>query len=680
MTNNLRALTLGQILSDYRIDAILGQGGFGITYLAHDMMLDRRVAIKEYYPREFAVRDSTLTVHAAGNQDDRDTFKWGLVRFIEEARLLARLNHPNIIAVRRFFEANGTAYFVMDYCEGEPLDELIKRNGPLSLGQINKIIAPVLDGLDHLHKVNFLHRDIKPANLFIKSDGSPVLLDFGAARQEIVSHSRSVTSLATPGYAAFEQYSSKGKQGPWTDIYGFAATLYRAVTGEKPQDAPDRILEDTLVPAAVLVAKNYPPELLRAIDIGMSVRPDDRPQTIGEWRKIFSASEQLNPDLTKYPKNSDNPIMTGVVNMGAEKAVKNTAPIADLLGVSGSDKKKSYILLIASISIIVVFVASAFLFTKNKDSAEFILATKADSPKPVEVDRVKRPTPVITSVDPSKPANCINSNAVSTWNNCIGTQIFGSDTQWAGQKYVGEFKNGERSGQGTYIWPNGDKYVGNFKAGLRDGPGVLTLSDGSKYSGSFINNKRTGKGVYIWPSGDKYSGIFKDDKLEGVGTYVFGAGPNSGKKYVGEFKNGLRNGQGTLYNADGLVISSGLWLDGALMENAQSSLGLLAQCNAKVSDLNLHLPKAVDSVTTLTGSSCYNDGATVVYSLTHQITTDARFTQEQLHDALYEKIKSRVCATRELKSENKRMDIEFKYKAKNGDLMGVVRIPKNSCS
>ena len=237
---DLRALPVGRVLSDYRIEGILGQGGFGITYLAIDTNLGRKVAVKEYYPREFAVRDGTLTIRATGNAEDRETFKWGLTRFLEEARILARFEHPNIVAVRRFFEANGTAYLVMDYCDGEPLDEVIKRNGPLSKEQLERILLPLLDGLEEIHGTNFLHRDIKPANIFIRRDGSPVLLDFGAARQETGNHSRSVTSLATAGYAAVEQYSTRGKQGPWTDIYGLGATLYRAVTGEKPQESTDR--------------------------------------------------------------------------------------------------------------------------------------------------------------------------------------------------------------------------------------------------------------------------------------------------------------------------------------------------------------------------------------------------------------------------------------------------------
>jgi len=397
MTNNLRSLAIGEMLSDYRIDGVLGQGGFGITYLGFDVMLDRRVAIKEYYPREFAVRDSTLTVHAAGNQEDKDTFKWGLDQFIKEAKLLAKLNHPNIIAVRRFFEANGTAYFVMDYCEGKPLDDLIKVNGVLTLEQVNKIIYPVLDGLEHLHNVNFLHRDIKPANIYIKSDGSPVLLDFGAARQEIVSHSRSVTSLATPGYAAFEQYSTKGNQGPWTDIYGFAATLYRAVTGEKPQDAPDRILEDTLTPAAILSNNKYPDSLLKAIDLGMAVRPEDRPQTIKVWRDIFGLSKIPPSKITKEvvsntPKKDSISASVGVPS----QATKLKDP-----GASG---KSSPIKFIVIGSILLVGIAAGWFFV-GRSTNPTAATGKVEAPVPVQVNNIeavnnKAP---ISSTEPSLP-------------------------------------------------------------------------------------------------------------------------------------------------------------------------------------------------------------------------------------------------------------------------------------
>jgi formylglycine-generating enzyme required for sulfatase activity len=308
---DLRILPVGQALSDYRIEGVLGQGGFGITYLATDTNLGRKVAIKEYYPREYATRDSTLTIRATGNAEDRETFNWGLTRFLEEARILARFEHPNIVAVRRFFEANGTAYLVMDYCDGEPLDEVIKRNGPLSKDQLERILLPLLDGLEEIHSTNFLHRDIKPANIFIRRDGSPVLLDFGAARQETGNHSRSVTSLATAGYAAVEQYSTKGKQGPWTDIYGLGATLYRAVTGEKPQESTDRMLEDTLEPAAEKGRGRYPVSLLAAIDAAMAVRPEQRPQSVAKWRQMISVKSpplQAKPEPKQEPKQEPKPV------------------------------------------------------------------------------------------------------------------------------------------------------------------------------------------------------------------------------------------------------------------------------------------------------------------------------------------------------------------------------------
>lgn len=298
MATNLSNLPNGYMLSEYRIDGVLGQGGFGITYLATDTMLNRQVAIKEYYPREFAVREGTRRIRASGNHEDQETFAWGLTRFLEEARILARFEHPNIIAVRRFFEKNGTAYLVMDYCNGRPLDEIIKHDGPLSPAQLVLVLNPLLDGLEQIHNTNFLHRDIKPANLFIRSDGSPVLLDFGAARHDLVGHSRSLTSLATPGYAAFEQYSTNGSQGPWTDIYGLGATLYRAVTGVKPVPSPDRMLEDTLEPASKLAHDRFSASHLKAIDAAMALRPEHRPQSVAKLRSLFYASSTSRTKAT----------------------------------------------------------------------------------------------------------------------------------------------------------------------------------------------------------------------------------------------------------------------------------------------------------------------------------------------------------------------------------------------
>ena len=306
--SNLSALPIGTVLADdYRIEGILGQGGFGITYLGIETLFGRKVAIKEFYPREFAARDSGKTVRPSGTPEDVDHFKWGLDAFEKEAKLLARFDDPHIVGVQRFFKANGTAYFVMDYCDGQPLDEIIRRDGALTLEQLQGIIYPLLNSLERIHKEDFLHRDIKPANIFIRSDGSPVLLDFGAARQENVSHSRSVTSLATDGYAAIEQYDARGRQGPYSDIYGFAATLYRVVTDLKPAPASARILNDTLEPAQQLAAGKYPAYILEAIDRGLAVRPELRPSTIKEWRVMFNQGKDQSPGPDIKTKIPDEP-------------------------------------------------------------------------------------------------------------------------------------------------------------------------------------------------------------------------------------------------------------------------------------------------------------------------------------------------------------------------------------
>lgn len=349
MESFLKSLPDNFELNEFKLEKVLGQGGFGITYLALDMNLMQHVAIKEYYPREFANRDSTYTIHAAGNTEDKDTFAWGLKRFLDEARVLAQLNHSNIISIKRFFEAHGTAYLVMEYCDGKPLDEIIRDHGPLNESELNGVLFPLLDGLEHVHQKAFLHRDIKPANIFIRRNGSPVLLDFGAAKHEMTSHSKSITSLATAGYAPFEQYSTKGKQGTWSDIYGLAATIYRAISGVKPLDAPDRMLEDTLEPAAELLKGKFDPHLLIALDKALAIRPEDRPQTIAEFRNLInppqvfdSATTQSSLARTAHTIEQELPQKTHAdpYFRGETAFVESNAHAKGLVAVSIQSKKK----------------------------------------------------------------------------------------------------------------------------------------------------------------------------------------------------------------------------------------------------------------------------------------------------------------------------------------------------
>ena len=288
----LNALPQGYRLQEYELVRVLGFGGFGMTYLGFDHNLDKPVAIKEYLPSDIATRTAARSVSPQASEF-RGDFQWGLERFVDEARTLARFDHRHIIKVHRFFEAHGTAYIVMEYAEGETLSAHLERKGPLQEAELKAILYPLLDGLEVVHGADFLHRDIKPGNIVLRdSDGSPVLLDFGAARQAIGAKSRSVTSIVTPGYAPIEQYSSRGRQGAWTDLYALGGVCYRALTGEVPDDATDRVRRDPLVPVAQRCAGRASAAFLSAVDWALSVDEGDRPQSVGAWRETMEGAAE----------------------------------------------------------------------------------------------------------------------------------------------------------------------------------------------------------------------------------------------------------------------------------------------------------------------------------------------------------------------------------------------------
>jgi serine/threonine protein kinase/peptidoglycan hydrolase-like protein with peptidoglycan-binding domain len=277
----------GTRLRTYVIGAVLGQGSFGITYRARDTQLDRDVAIKEYLPTSLALRDAgTLVVPRS--TEHVEEFVWGRERFLDEARTLAKLGHvPSIVRVFDFLEGNGTAYTVMGLVEGETLERRLKRDGRLSPDNVDRLLRPLLDGLEQVHAIGFLHRDIKPANLIVDKRGAPTLIDFGASRAAIGARTGAMTAIFTPGYAAGEQFTS-ARQGPWTDIYGLSATIYHAIAGAPPPSAFDRMLEDEYRPLAALKPDGLSLELLAAIDAGLRVRATDRPQSIEAWRAILN--------------------------------------------------------------------------------------------------------------------------------------------------------------------------------------------------------------------------------------------------------------------------------------------------------------------------------------------------------------------------------------------------------
>jgi serine/threonine protein kinase/HAMP domain-containing protein len=276
------ALAPGFELFEYRIDAVLGQGGFGITYLATDVHLNAPVAIKEYLPADYAQRSTDKSVSPRWPHD-RELYQGGLDSFLVEARTLASFRHPNIVRVARFFEANRTAYMVLEYERGQPLKQWWPGHKEMREADLLSLIQPLLDGLAAVHGAGYLHRDIKPDNIYVrKEDGSLVLLDFGAARLA-AGGERAATEVVTPGYAPLEQYED-GEQGPWTDLYALGATLYWMIGGAKPQAAPARRgAAGPMLPAVVLGRGRYGEGFLRAIDWALELDPAGRPQSVQEW-------------------------------------------------------------------------------------------------------------------------------------------------------------------------------------------------------------------------------------------------------------------------------------------------------------------------------------------------------------------------------------------------------------
>jgi EAL domain-containing protein (putative c-di-GMP-specific phosphodiesterase class I)/serine/threonine protein kinase len=294
-----KSLPNGHELLSYKIEGILGAGGFGITYLATDTNLDRAVAIKEYFPEQLACRNDDSGIDPASEAECK-AFVWGRERFLKEGQILARFSNPNIVSVLDFFELHNTSYMVMEYESGESLKSIIREGRRLSEADVLEVLLPLLRSLARFHNEGFIHRDIKPANILIRRDGTPVLLDFGSARQTLSGERLSLTSLVSPGYAPVEQYSDKAAhQGPWTDIYALGATFYHLMTGRMPATAMERTAclhdeSDPLTAAGILARGAYSEELLKAMDTSMKLMEHERPRSVSELLELL-------------PGNADSP-------------------------------------------------------------------------------------------------------------------------------------------------------------------------------------------------------------------------------------------------------------------------------------------------------------------------------------------------------------------------------------
>ncbi len=325
-----QALPSGYELDEYVIDHEIGSGGFGVTYKGYDKNLNRVVAIKEYFPFDLASRGQRHTVSPKTQAaSDISDYRWGLDGFIQEARTLALFEHPSIIRVVRYIERNNTAYIVMEFADGQDVSNLLSQRGVLSIDEVKSLIVPIIEGLAVVHAAGMLHRDIKPANIRIRASGAPVLIDFGAARQAIGARSRSISTVFTAGYAPIEQYSSRGNQGPWTDIYSLSAVAYVALTGENIYhfEATERIRRDTLPRLADRI-EGGDRAFIEAIDRGLSPEESDRPQSVTEWLELMAGGSGTGEGGA--PSAAATPYAAGSVNVpaasGADDPLGRVAP------------------------------------------------------------------------------------------------------------------------------------------------------------------------------------------------------------------------------------------------------------------------------------------------------------------------------------------------------------------
>lgn len=306
LASHANCLPIGTVVSDFEIVGLVGEGGFGIVYLARDNSLDRTVALKEFMPASFAGRvDGVRVAVRAANQ--RATFDAGLQSFIKEAKLLAKFAHPALVEVYRFWEANGTAYMAMRYYAGETLRQRLQRM-PQGFDEeaIAQIMAPIFDAIEMLHREQVFHRDIAPDNIMLTDNDRPVLLDFGSARRIIGDGTQALTTVLKPGYAPIEQYVDDGtlKQGAWTDVYALGGVLYHMATGKAPLQAVSRMITDPLPKISELMGDAFSERFSDAVARAMAMRVEDRVQSVRELRDLlgWTVAPSLTITLPKAPK------------------------------------------------------------------------------------------------------------------------------------------------------------------------------------------------------------------------------------------------------------------------------------------------------------------------------------------------------------------------------------------
>ena len=549
MKRSTYSLPIGSTLMQgkYRIVAVLGQGGFGITYKGEHTMLGTTVAIKEFFMKGACERDENST-HVTTSQSNSELASRFRTKFLKEAKTLAALKHPNIIRVFDVFEDNGTAYYVMDYIEGNNLSDIVEGKGRLSEPLALKYIRQVANALDYLHQKKLLHLDVKPANILLdKNTGNAILIDFGVSKQYDQDGQQTSTTppAISKGYSPVEQYAQGSNVktfSPATDIYSLAATLYKLVTGNTPPESNLLLNEDEQLPP---YPSNVSETTRNAIAECLQTRKK-RPQSISEFLQLLDSEPISNIDT---PEEEDT-ILKSQYKKYQEVL---TTPIK-----TNKDNLNTVLKIGAVIAFVVII---CVLFNKCGGSSSNDSSDEVDLDSVVyeDVDTVAvawdDSTASYEDIYTDDTDNDVSYVAPKQQSSDEITK--GSENYEGGSKFVGTFKNGVRL-KGTYTWANGNRFEGDFKDGKLS-QGTLYFADGERFSGNFNSNEERTYGVYYYTNGDRYEGNFNSNGLKhGSGTYYW----KDGDRYEGNWENDKQNGYGVHYNADGSVWFKGQWNNG----------------------------------------------------------------------------------------------------------------------
>ena len=388
-------LPVGTLLGEFELTALLGEGGFGIVYLATDHSLQRRVALKEYMPSVLAARAGQNQVQVKSERH-RETFEAGRKSFVNEARLLAQFDNPSLVKVYRFWEANGTAYMVMPFYEGKTLkDTLRDLGGPPAEAWLRGVLDPLTEALAVIHREQCYHRDIAPDNVMMLAGSQrPLLLDFGAARRVIGDMTQALTVILKPGYAPVEQYAEIPgmKQGPWTDVYALAAVVYFAIMGKTPPPSVGRLLNDTFVPLTQAAAGRYSHDFLAAIDHALAIKPELRTQSIEQLRAELGLDGSARPPGAPPPPAA---VPLRAAPAGAARAAVGQAPA----------RKNTTTIAVAAGAVVVVVGLALGAYSALSPAPRPVPSAAAPAPAPAGAElATAKSTPAAAPTVPAAPA------------------------------------------------------------------------------------------------------------------------------------------------------------------------------------------------------------------------------------------------------------------------------------